>query len=34
MTRTRNLDVRLYFIKCKDYTQSINPISIIKVAKK
>ena len=33
MTRTRNLDVRLYCINCKDYTQSINLISIIKVAK-
>ena len=32
MPRTRNLDVRLYCINCKEYTQSINPISIIKVA--
>ena len=33
MTRTRHLDFRLYCINCKDYTQSINPISIIKVEK-
>ena len=32
MPRARNLDVRLYCINCKEYTQSISPISIIKVA--
>ena len=32
MPRTRNFDVRLYCINCKESTQSINPISIITVA--
>ena len=32
MPRTRNVDVRLYCINCKEYTHSISPISIIKVA--
>ena len=32
MPKTRNLYVRLYFINCKEYIQSISPISNIKVA--
>ena len=33
MPKTKTLDVRLYCINCKEYTQSISPINIIKVAK-
>ena len=32
MPRTRNLEVQLYCINFKEYTQSTSPISIIKVA--
>ena len=30
MPRKQSLEVRLYCLKCKDYTQSIEPINIKK----